>query len=101
MWPTLTGVLLGSLCPPKAVYIVNASILFHILWQFVCSSVFHRFHRSNIDLNYSKKEEDWRRILLSKYDGSGHLLRIAKSLRAISIRCLIDILLTNINCNIS
>ena len=52
--------------------IVNASILFHILlWKFVCSSVFQRFHRSNIDLNYSRKEEDWCRILLSKSDGSG------------------------------
>ena len=94
------SVLLGGLCPPKAVsIIVNASILFHIfLWKFVCSPAFQRFHRSNIDLNYSRKEEDWYRSLLSKSDGSGHLLRIYKSLRAIFTRCLRDILLTNKKC---
>ena len=49
------------------------------------SLVFQRFHRANIDRNYSRKEEDWCRIVLSMSDGSsraGNLLRIYKSLMA-------------------
>ena len=33
-------------------------------------SVVQRFHRANIDWNYSSKEEDWCRSLLSMSDGS-------------------------------
>ena len=42
------------------------------LVEIFCSLVFQRFHRSNIDLNYSRKEEDWYRNLLSKSNGSRH-----------------------------
>ena len=59
------------------------------------SLVFQRFHRTNIAWNYSRKEEDWCRIVLSMSDGSsraGNLLRIYKSLMA---QCLTDILLTS------
>ena len=48
--------------------------------------------------NYSRKEEDWCRIVLSMSDGScraGNLLRIYKSLMAFT-QCLTDIILTNI-----
>ena len=61
--------------------------------------VFQRFHRANIAWNYSRKEEDWCRIVLSMSDGSsraGNLLIVYKSLMAIFNQCLTDILLTNI-----
>ena len=49
--------------------------------------VFQRFHRASIAWNYSRKEEDWCRTVLSMSDGSsagpGNLLRIYKSLMAI------------------
>ena len=54
--------------------IVNASILSHCS---ICSCgnpfgylVFQRFHRANIDWNYSRKQEDWCRIVLIMSDGS-------------------------------
>ena len=86
---------------------MNASILSHCS---ICSCgnplgslVFQRFHRANIAWNYSMKEEDWCRIVLSMSDGSswaGNLLRrpICKSLMAVFNQCLTDrsILLTNI-----
>ena len=49
--------------------------------------------------NYSRKEEDWCRIV-SMSDGSsraGNLLRIYKLLMVIFTQCLTDILLTNIS----
>ena len=67
---------------------LNTESLFHL-----CSCgnpfgylVFQRFHRANIDWNYSRKEEDWCRIVLSMSDGSsraGNLLRIYKSLMVV------------------
>ena len=82
---------------------MNASILSHCS---ICSCgnpfgslVFQRFHRANIDWNYSRKEEDWCRIVLSMSDGSsraGNLLRIYKSLMATFTQCLMpDIVLIN------
>ena len=64
------------------------------LWKSVW--LFKRFHHANIAYNYSRKEEDWCRIVLSISDGSsraGNLLRIYKSLMAIFTQCLTDILL--------
>ena len=80
----IAGVLLVNLCHPKAVQTVNASI--GLLSHCSISScgnpfgylVFQRFHRVNIAWNYSRKEEDWCRIVLSMSDGSsraGNLLR--------------------------
>ena len=84
---------------------MNASILSHCSIKLcACGNpfgylLFQRFHRTNIAWNYSRKEEDWCRIVLSMSDGSsraGNLLRIYKSLMAIFTQCLTDILLTNI-----
>ena len=82
---------------------MNASILSHCSICY-CGNpfgylVFQMFHRANIAWNYSRKEEDWCRIVLSMFDGSsraGNLLLIYKSLMAISTQYLTYILLTNI-----